>query len=231
MKNWAGNIDWNPTKIAKPDSEEAIKQLVFYALEQKLKIRLIGTGHSFTPICATNGVSISLDNYQGLISVDKEKCIATVKGGTKLNVLGDLLFVNGMAMENLGDIDAQSIAGTISTGTHGTGKAFGTISTQVIALKFINGKGEVVSCSEEINRELFKAAQVSLGLLGIITEVTLQCVPAYKLSIVNKKENLNNVLENWEERNENNRNFEFYWMTYTNVALTKSSNLTQERTR
>lgn len=228
MKNWAGNIVWNPLEIAYPDSEEAIKKLVVLALEQKYKIRLIGTGHSFTPMCATDGISISLDKYQGLISVDKEQCTATVKAGTKLDALGDILFEQGMAMENLGDIDVQSIAGTISTGTHGTGKAFGTISTQIIAIKFINGKGEVISCSEVVNRDLFKAAQVSLGLLGIITEVTIQCVPAYKLAIVNKKENITDVLASWEERNDSNRNFEFYWMTYTDVVVTKTSNLVSE---
>jgi FAD-linked oxidoreductase len=131
-------------------------------------------------------------------------------------------------MENLGDIDTQSIAGTISTGTHGTGTSFGTISTQVIALKFINGKGELISCSQTENKALFKAAQVSLGLLGIITEVTIQCVPTYKLLIQNGREPLNEVLASLKERNQNNRNFEFYWMPYTNTAWTKTSNIAQE---
>ena len=228
MKNWAGNIVWDPTQIAYPDSEEAIQQLVILALESKKKIRLIGTGHSFTPVCATDDISISLDKFQGLISVDKENATATVKAGTKLNALGDLLFDQGLAMENLGDVDVQSIAGTISTGTHGTGKNLGTISTQVIALKLINGKGDVVACSELVNRDLFKAAQVSLGLLGIITEVTIQCVPTYKLEIVNKKESIKSVFSNLGQRNDDNRNFEFYWMPYTDTAWTKTSNLVED---
>jgi len=228
MKNWAGNIVWDPSEVVYPDSEEAIQQVVVRALELKKKIRLIGTGHSFTAICATDGISISLDKYQGLITVDKVNHTATVKAGTKLDKLGELLYEQGLAMENLGDIDVQSIAGTISTGTHGTGKKFGTISTQVIGLKFVNGKGEIVSCSEAVNKDLFKAAQVSLGMLGIIVEVTIQCIPAYKLAIVNKKENINDVLADWDNRNEANRNFEFYWMTYTDVALTKSSNLVEQ---
>ena len=130
-----------------------------------------------------------------------------------------------MAMENLGDIDVQSIAGTISTGTHGTGKNFGTISTQVIALRFVNGKGELVECSETTNQELFKAAQVSLGVLGIITAVTLQCVPAYKLALFTRKESITTVLNQLESRKTDNRNFEFYWMPYTDTAITKSANI------
>ena len=225
MKNWAGNITWNPSEIAYPISEAAIQQIVLKAANDHKKIRIIGTGHSFTPLCKTDDVLISLDKFQGLVSTDKDKVQATVKAGTKLNYLGELLFKEGMAMENLGDIDVQSIAGTISTGTHGTGQAFGTISTQVIALRFVNGKGEIVDCSETNNRALFKAAQVSLGVLGIITQVTLQCVPAYKLALQNRKETISAVLGNLKERNDNNRNFEFFWLPYTDTTLTKTSNI------
>lgn len=228
MKNWAGNITWNPTEIAYPSTEEAIQQLVLKAANSRKKVRLIGSGHSFTPLCQTDDILVSLDKYQGIVSVRKELFQATVKAGTKLNTLGELLFKEGMAMENLGDIDVQSIAGTISTGTHGTGRAFGTISTQVIALKFINGKGEIIECSENKNPSLFKAAQVSLGVLGVIVEVTLQCVPAYKLALQNRKETIDAVFANLKERNEQNRNFEFYWMPYTNTAWTKTSNVVKE---
>ena len=101
MKNWAGNIIWNPTTIAYPTSEDQIKALVVQALEQKQKIRLIGTGHSFTPICATDDILISLDQYQGLITVDKDTGLVRVKAGTKLNTLGELLHKDGLAMENM----------------------------------------------------------------------------------------------------------------------------------
>ena len=229
MKNWSQYIQWTPENILYPESELAIQQIVQGALEQSKHIRVIGSGHSFTPLCKTKGILVSLDNYQGLISVDKEKCQATVKAGTKLSTLGNLLFEQGMAMENLGDIDVQSIAGTISTGTHGTGVNFGTISTQVIALKFVNGKGEIVECSNKKNKELFKAAQVSLGALGIISEITLQCIPAYRLELQNQKENLHDVLATLKERNENNRNFEFYWFPYTATAWTKTSNIASDQ--
>ncbi|MEL6867513.1 MAG: D-arabinono-1,4-lactone oxidase [Bacteroidota bacterium] len=230
MKNWAGNVQWHPNEIAYPTTEEAIQALVLKAANMRKKIRVIGTGHSFTALCATNDILLSLDQYQGLVAVDHKKIQATVKGGTKLHYLGDLLFKEGMAMENLGDIDVQSIAGTISTGTHGTGQSLGTISTQVVALRLINGKGEVLDCSATQNPELFKAAQVSMGALGIITQVTLQCVPCYKLMIHAQAEKLNAVLGNLQERLDKNRNFEFFWLPYTQTTLTKSANMVEDST-
>ena len=173
---------------------------VLKAIRFNQKIRVIGSGHSFTSLCSTDEILVTLDNFQGLISIDREKNQATVKAGTKLSLLGEFLFKEGLAMENMGDINVQSIAGAISTGTHGTG------------IK---------------NTELFKAAQVSLGCLGIITEVTLQCVPTYKLKLQNKKEKLSDVLATLNERNSLNRNFEFYWIPYTNTAWTKTSNIVE----
>lgn len=124
-KNWAENVEWNPAQIAYPSTEIEIQNLVLKAANERNKIRVVGTGHSFTDLCKTDQILLSLDEYQGLVNVDKNKCQVTVKGGTKLKVLGELLWKEGLAMENLGDIDAQSIAGTICTGTHGTGTAFG----------------------------------------------------------------------------------------------------------
>ena len=229
MKNWSRHIQWHPEQVALPKSEEEVQALVKHALENKKKARIIGSGHSFNPLWVTDHILISLDEYQGLVSVDKENMQATIKAGTKLFRLGELLFEQGMAMENMGDIDVQSLAGTISTGTHGTGLAFGTISTQVRKIRFVNGKGELVECSPTIKPELFKAAQVSLGALGVITEITLQCVPAYRLELVNRKEDLQLVLDTLNERNANNRNFEFYYFPHVSKVWTKTSNLATDQ--
>lgn len=225
VKNWAGNVSFQPKTVAYPSTEKEIQDLVIKAANERTKIRMIGSGHSFSNLIETNQILVSLDEYQGVIHVDKEKLQATVKAGTKLKLLGELLFKEGLAMENLGDIDVQSVAGAISTGTHGTGTSFGVISTQVVSLKLINGKGEIISCSASENTEILKAAQVSLGALGIITEVTLQCVPSYKLLISNAREDLTDVLADLEDRKEKNRNFEYFWFPYTNTAWTKSSNI------
>lgn len=227
MKNWAENVQWNPSKIAYPSTENQIQELIKKSISRHKKIRVIGTGHSFTSLCATNETLISLDNYQGLVAIDKENLRATVKAGTKLEYLGALLFKEGLAMKNLGDVDVQSIAGTISTGTHGTGVNFGSISTQVVAIQFINGKGELIRCSTTENISLFKACQVSLGCLGVITQITIQCVPVYKLRLKNRKEKLATVLENLEQRNRENRNFEFYWIPHTDSVWTKTSNIVE----
>jgi FAD-linked oxidoreductase len=229
MKNWSKAIEWHPQQIAYPTSEEEIQVLVQKAMQQGKKIRMIGSGHSFNPLWVTDQILISLDKYQGLVAVDKARLQATVRGGTKLFTLGDLLFEQGMAMENLGDIDVQSLAGTIATGTHGTGLAFGTISTQVRAIRFVNGKGEIVECSESQNVDLFKAAQVSLGVLGVITQITLQCVPAYRLELVNTTQDLNFVLDNLDQLNRDNRNFEFYYFPHATKVWTKTSNLATDQ--
>ena len=160
VKNWSGNVSFQPNAVAYPSSEKEIQDLVLKAANDKSKIRMIGSGHSFSNLIETNQILMSLDEYQGVVHVDKEKLQATVKAGTKLKLLGELLFKEGLAMENLGDIDVQSVAGAISTGTHGTGASFGVISTQVVGIKFINGKGEVIYCSATENREIFKASQV-----------------------------------------------------------------------
>lgn len=229
MQNWSKRIHWQPGRIVYPRSEAEICDIVQRAAESRQTVRIIGSGHSFNPLWVTEEVLISLDEYQGLVSVDAERHLVVVKGGTKLRLLGELLFERGLAMENMGDIDAQSIAGTISTGTHGTGLTFGSISTQVRALRFVNGRGEIVTCSATQQPDLFSAAQVSLGALGVITQVTLQCVPAYKMQLWSQKEELPRVLDTWRERHIEHRNFEFYWFPYTQLAWTKTADLADGR--
>ena len=229
MKNWSGYHQWNPERIEYPKSEEEVQQIVQRAADEGRKIRIVGSAHSFMPLWSTDQVLLSLDQYQGICQVDQDRLQVTVKAGTKLHVLGELLFQQGLAMENLGDIDRQSIGGTIGTGTHGTGLAFGSISTQVVQIRFVNGKGEIRQCSATENASLFKAAQVSLGALGIITEITLQCVPAYRLALQNLREPLEQVLQELPQRYRDNRNFEFYWFPYTDKAWTKSSNIVSDQ--
>jgi FAD-linked oxidoreductase len=229
MKNWSQHIEWQPQAIYFPDNEWAIQQLILEAAAAERKVRIIGSAHSFNPLWVNEDILISLDEHQGLIEVNTTNHQVRIKAGTKLKHLGELLFEQGLAMENMGDIDAQSIGGTIGTGTHGTGLNFGSISTQVRALKFINGLGQLIQCSADENPAIFRAAQVSLGALGIITEITLQCVPAYRLELLNRKENLDEVIDQFQERIQQNRNFEFYWFPYTEKAWTKTSNIVTDQ--
>ncbi|MTI29268.1 FAD-binding protein, partial [Xanthovirga aplysinae] len=174
IKNWGGTLSFRPRNYLNVQTVQEIQKAVKEAYEEGKKIRLIGGGHSWTPLIRSEDILISLDNFQGIEAVDKENNTCWVKAGTRLRKLGMLLHEQGMAMENLGDIDVQSIAGAVSTGTHGTGVNFGTLATQIIGIQLVNGKGELIECSNEQSPELFRAAQTSLGVLGIITKVKLQ---------------------------------------------------------
>ncbi len=209
-QNWSGSVQCMPT-IYYPETNEDIVKIFETARQNSHSVRVYGSAHSFTPLCQTNDIMISLDKMQGIISLDKIQGIVTVWGGTKLNYLGELLHQQGLALVNMGDIDVQSLAGALTSGTHGTGKAFGILATQLIALKLVTPEGEILRCSMTENPELFKAAQVSLGVLGIITEMTLQCRPSYQLKISSNKENDRDIAYTFATYNDQYRNAEYYW--------------------
>lgn len=225
MKNWSGLLEWNPSTIYQPKEKEELIHIVQMAANENKKVRVIGSGHSFTPLCVTNEILINLDEYHGIIAVDNASKKVTVKSGTKLCVLNNLLDQHGLALENMGDIDVQSIAGAISTGTHGTGISFGNLSTQVCQIEFINGKGEIILCSENENAELFKTVQVSLGVMGILTEITIKCIDSYVLELRVEKDPIEDILQRLHGLNKDNRNFEFYWFPNTKWAMTKKLNI------
>jgi FAD-linked oxidoreductase len=227
-QNWSGSVNCNPTKIVYPATQAEIIQIVKDCRKRNIGLRVIGSGHSFSPLVKTDGIIMSLDHYSGVIKIDHAKQQATVLAGTKIKTLGEELFKCGLAQPNLGDIDVQSIAGAISTGTHGTGVTLGNISSQVVALTLVTADGEVIECSEAENPEIFKAAQVSIGVLGIITKITLQCVPAYKLQYFWKKKKLSDCLAKLEQYKSENRNFEFLWLPHTDWVQAKFINLTDQ---
>jgi len=226
--NWSGSVTSRPTAIRTPATLEAIIAVVQECRAANRGLRVVGAGHSFTPLVATDAILVSLDHYTGLESVDQDAKTVTVKAGTRIKALGELLFQRGFAQENLGDIDVQTIAGAISTGTHGTGIQFGSLSTQVCALKLVTGDGQIVECSETYNRDLFKAAQVSMGALGIIVSVRLRVLPAYKLRIEIRKKSLSECLKNLDAYKRDNRHFEFHWIPYTDTVQAKFANETVE---
>lgn len=227
-QNWSGVVKFSPAEIRTPSSLDEIVQIVKDCHITGRKLRVVGSGHSFTRLVETDSVLLSLDAYTGLESVDREVCTATVRAGTKIKALGELLYQHGLAQENLGDIDVQSIAGAISTGTHGTGINFGSIATQVVGLTLVVGDGRVIACSETENREWFKAAQVSLGALGVIVGVTLRLLPTYTMRVEVRKKSLAECLTNLEQYKRDNRHFEFHWLPYTDAVQAKFTNLTDE---
>lgn len=228
MNNWAGNIKWNPKGYFLPNNKNEIISIIQQAKNKKLPIRVIGSGHSFSPLCATNGYSISLNNLQHIQQDETNDKLVYIQGGAKLYQISYALNTLGLAQENMGDIDRQSIAGATATGTHGTGIAFGNISTQIEEITFINGLGEVITANES-NSTLFNSARVSLGSLGVVTDVRLKTVPAYLLKQEKKKERFSDVVKNIDAITDNNRQFEFHWLLHTDIVQSKYINITNEK--
>jgi len=227
-QNWSASVKSAPQAVVKPASLQELAKLIGTYAREGRHVRVVGAGHSFTPLVYTDDVLISLDNMQGIESIDAENNHVTIWGGTRLHKLGDDLLANGLAQENLGDIDVQSIAGAISTGTHGTGTSFGTIPTQVVGLTLVTANGEILACSETHNPEVFKAAQTSFGTLGIIAKVTLRAVPAKRLHYKGHRERLSGVLANLERYKQENSHFEFLWFPRTDWVQAKFINETDE---
>lgn len=226
-QNWARNVKCSPQAILYPRNEAEVISIIRQAKAEGQRIRVVGNGHSFSQVNQTEQLMLSLEQMQGLISIDEQKQEASCYAGTSINRLNKLLFEKGWNIVNLGDIDVQSIAGATATGTHGTGLRFGNVSSQITAFTLVTAEGEILNCSPSENSDIFDAGRVSLGVLGIITRITLKVVPAYKLEYVAKKAKLADTLEKLEEYNASNRNFEFYWFPYTKTVQLKISNETQ----
>ena len=178
-KNWSGFVECPQTPVLAPDSSGALAQVLADAARDGQPVRMVGAGHSFSPLVASEGVIVSLDQLQGVIAVDAATRVARVHAGTRLYALGAALAQRGLAMENVGDINVQSIAGATSTGTHGTGIGFGNLATQIAALKFVTADGRELVASPDENPELFAGGRIALGSLGVLTEISLRLVPAF----------------------------------------------------
>ncbi len=227
-RNWAGNQKANPVSIDAPRSVGELAALVASASGQGQKVKAVGSGHSFTSAAATNGRMIRLENLSGILHIDHASCQVTVGAGTRLSDLNTLLHTEGLALANLGDIAYQTVAGAISTSTHGTGKALTGLAGQVVAMKLINGQGEIIECSKSLNPHVFDVARVSVGALGIITEYTLQAVPSFRLRALEQPMRLDDVLENAHDLASTHDHFEFFWIPHTKWALTKRNNRTED---
>ena len=227
-QNWAGNQVCAPVAIEHPGTDAELVAIVKEAAATGTRVKVAGAGHSFTDIACTDGVLVSLDNYGRLLHVDRERARVTVQAGIRLSVLNEALAARGLALENLGDIAYQSLAGAISTSTHGTGASFGGLAAQVIGLDLICADGSVASCSMDEQPDIFQAARVGLGALGVLSTVTLQCVPGFNLRAIEEPMRVDHVIEHLDEYVAENEHFEFYWVPHTGWALTKRNNRTDE---
>jgi FAD-linked oxidoreductase len=223
-RNWAGTATASPARWNRPRCEAEISAAVKDAAAAGLTVRALGSGHSFTAAAATSGVALDLSGWTGVTAADTATGLATVRSGTTLRALNAELAGLGLAMANLGDIDAQTLAGALSTGTHGTGARLGGLATQVEALELVLADGTVATCSASSRPELFNAARVGLGALGVISTVTLRCVPSFTLLADERPMPVDEVLEQFDELAAANDHFEFYWFPYGRKALVKRNN-------
>lgn len=218
-RNWSGLQRANPALRFTPVEESGIIAGVREAGQRGLPLRVVGSGHSFTPLCVTGGAQMHLGGHSGLIGVEGRR--ATVKAGTTIRALGPLLRGQGLNLANQGDIDAQAIAGAVGTGTHGTGVARGCLSSQVAALRLVTATGEVIDCSPDREADVFQAARVALGSLGILSTLTLDCLPAYVLRETRRIADLDEVMAGFNTEAAGRTHAEFFWFPLADRAVIK----------
>ncbi|MET8229659.1 D-arabinono-1,4-lactone oxidase [Micromonospora sp. NPDC005298] len=221
--NWAGNQRGSATAILRPASPDDVIEAVRDAASTGHRIRVAGSGHSFTAVALADDRRMDLAELATTISVDVERRLVTVPAGMTLHTLNSLLARHQLALPNLGDIDAQTVAGAISTGTHGTGAGYGCLSTFVEAVTLVTGTGEVLRCSADEHPDVLAAARVSLGALGVLTEVTLRCVDAFVLRAHERPAALTDVLDELPALIGRHDHVEFYWFPYTSRVQVKAN--------
>lgn len=223
-RNWSGSLRFTPREVATPGDEEAVRALIERACQTSTKIRPVGSGHSSSPLVRTDDILVSLARQPRTVQRHNESRLATVSGGMPLGELGESLYEAGLAMDNLGDVDVQSIAGATATGTHGTGVRFGNLSTQVAGARLVTGTGELLEISEERNADLLPAARLSLGVLGVVTRLTLRLGPIYQLRRRNWCSSIAWTLDHLHELQRQNRNMDFYWYPRTDTTQIRTLN-------
>ena len=228
MKNWGGNVRFSPSEVLTPRNTKDIVRIVQLAREQKKKIRVIGAGHSFSPLVATNQILLDLKYMNQLISVDKDALTATFEAGASISKLTEELWQHGLALSNQGDINHQTLAGAVSTGTHGTGINFGSISSFVTAIEFVDGNGDLHNVTTDSPNDLLHAVQVQIGVLGVLTKITVRCEKRYILRDVRQTYLLEDCLQRYDIDSQNHRHVEFFWFPYSNRAQIKSLSMVEE---
>ncbi|HEX6390091.1 MAG TPA: D-arabinono-1,4-lactone oxidase [Solirubrobacteraceae bacterium] len=219
--NWARDQRCAPTAIARPASEDELAQVVAGAAARGARVKAVGTGHSFTDCACTDGVMIDMSALQRVISADRETGRVTVEGGIKLHALGPQLAEHGLGLENQGDIDAQSLTGATATATHGTGARFPNLSARITGVRLVTASGDVLDLGE--GDEELLAARVSLGALGVVSQVTVQAVPLYTLHRRDEPRPLADTLARLDEHVDGNDHFEFFVFPYADRALTRTT--------
>lgn len=224
-QNWSGYLKATPNGRAAPRDEDQLAELLKSATQT---IRPVGAGHSFTPLVPTDGTILSLRNFRGLKSHDPEKLTATFGAGTKIGHVGEPLHNIGQMLANMPDIDEQSLAGAMNTGTHGTGESLGALHAYVTALTLVTPEGDVIKCSKDDNAEIFDAARVGLGALGVVTEYTFQNIATSRMRRESWIAKLDDLIDGFDELSAKHHSFEFYYIPFSDYGLAIAIDPTDE---
>jgi len=224
-RNWAGDESCRPTAIERPGSVEEVVAALERAAAADERLRVVGSGHSFSDLACSDGRLMTLERMDRVLDVDRAGGRVRVEGGIALHALNAALAEHGLAMENLGDVDAQTIAGAIATATHGTGARLRNLSAQVESLELVLADGsQLTVAASDVDADPYLAARVAVGSLGVVSAVTLRCVPAFTLRGVDAPAPLEETLDALDEHGAANDHFEFYVFPHTRTALTRANN-------
>ncbi|MFE3635285.1 D-arabinono-1,4-lactone oxidase [Streptomyces sp. NPDC059168] len=223
-RNWGGNVCARPAREVAPASVAELAAEVRRAAEDGLRVKAVGTGHSFTSIAATDGVLIRPSLLTGIRGIDREAMTVTVAAGTPLKRLNTALAREGLSLTNMGDIMEQTVSGATSTGTHGTGRESASVSAQIRGLELVTADGSVLTCSEKENPEVFAAARTGLGALGVVTAITFAVEPLFLLTAREEPMPFDRVIAEFDQLWAENEHFEFYWFPHTASTNTKRNN-------
>ncbi|MGZ4437513.1 MAG: D-arabinono-1,4-lactone oxidase [Nocardioidaceae bacterium] len=223
---WSGLAAAHPAQVLSPSTPDEVADAVVAARHHGLRVKMVGTGHSFTDVALTDGLLLRPDRLSGIRTVDRDSMTVTALAGTPLHVLNALLDRLGLALNNMGDIAEQTLAGAISTGTHGTGGRHASLSAQVCGLELVTGDGTLVEVSPTRDPDLFEAARLGLGAVGVLTAVTFEVEPAFTLEAVEEPMSWDAVVGGFAEMVAGNHHAEAYWFPHTDRMLTKRDNRT-----
>lgn len=223
-RNWSGGVTETSQLAATPTSETAVRALVVGAGGSGLKVKSVGSGHSFNDIAATEGLRLQFDDYKGLVSLNEQTHVATFRAGTRIQEVQEALRERGFTLENHGDVVTTTIAGAISTGAHGTGLGLTGLSALVKSLRMVLADGQIVYCDERTHSDIFEHARLGLGALGMILEVGIQCVPSFRVEADEAAQPLDEVLDRFVTGARENDYYAFYWFPHAEQALVKAHN-------
>ena len=224
-RNWSGSQHSLPSRREAPASIAALQQLL---RETEAPVRPVGSGHSFSPLVPTNDILLSVNRLSGILSHDADSLQATMAAGTRLGQIGEPLEVLGQALLNMPDIDQQTLAGSLSTATHGTGTTLPCLSDFITGLQLVTADGELLDCDDQHHAEVFQAAKVGLGALGIITAYRLQNTRPYRLRKVTEWHAIDDILEQAEANADRYRNYEFFYIPFSGMGFTETHEITDD---